>query len=253
MTGEQSHISSSCRRAMTEHGVLTRTLDDNTVVPAAMDLMNQETIKVLIVRPDENGHLPPEMVTEQFRNFMQYNGMTELLDGNASPLEESETPSTELQNTISQGIKEYYDGNVEFTQSYEEADVVVFGYDLPDSVGYSGVGSYPIHDNSADQGYYLDKSFIGINRPIENGINPITIAHEFGHNLGFVHPFETILHATPNGDYSQCSVDEFVALTDTNNDGIMNYGGVQRDWFDDNAETYVRTGELPPAANTIKP
>lgn len=248
-----SLITNSCKTAMIEHGVLTRTLDDNSVVPAAMDLINRDTLRVVIIRPDENGYLPPEMVTEQFENFMRYNGMEELLEGNASPLETSQTPTEQLQQTIRQGIGEYYNGTVEFTDSFEQADIVVFGYDLPEDVGHSGVDSYPIHDNSSDQGYYLDKSFIGINNPLEYGIPPQTISHEFGHNLGFVHPFETVLHATPKGDYSQCSVDEFITLTNTENDGVMNYGSLERNWFDDAAETYVRTGESPLVNAAIKP
>lgn len=207
-------ISEECKAAMIEHGVLMKGGQ-----PAGADLMKQDVIKVSLVSLETD----PEL-RKAFFDMAK-----DVLVGKYSHAAENlHTFPEDIEDIVRESTGYWYEGKIEFVSETENPDLRIFPYQMPrQGLAYPpGFATYPLNDHPEASQFSSDVRLMGIAtyNPLFGGafvgreeLSGI-IKHEFGHNLGVLHPEAALMQAKQ--DSKVCDDNDF-SLRRTLNRGYM--------------------------------
>lgn len=241
---------------MIKHGVLMKTLEDGTEVPAGHELMNKDTLRIALVEADDTGRFPASF---------DAGGIDVAIEEKLIPLKQhfnigpTQFPAT-IRDIVTRAITDqWFEGEIEFVSLSENPDLQIAAFN---SAMLSGLGTHPpadetmlpdelaAHDNITipripTMLLSIDTDNLPWSRQPQETVLYETVSHEFGHNLGVFHPFSAVERVidTKTGD---CTLREVVELQNPDNPGIMSYGPEQETWYDVGTRDFVKTGQPPP-------
>jgi len=182
---------------------LTVELEDGSVVPAGMALMNKDVLRIALVEGDGEGAYPVGFYTDDFGRFIDDDNdyFQSLVLGNGGEFPDG------MEDSVRRAIVFWTDSDVEFVSIDDDPDINVFAFETDGNLPVISLGRASFPDNNSDNDRYAsyggDVAYVGINVGLIGlpGYSDVVLnggsfndaiedflKHEFGHNFGVIHP-----------------------------------------------------------------
>lgn len=255
-------ITEKCKTSMIEHGLLMRELPDGKEVPAGIELMSKDVIRIALVESDNNGSFPEGFVSEQFLTEFDQGPLYDAIN------QPAQFSVSEFREITRSAVGYWIDAEIEFVNYAENPDISIFAFK---GNGINGVTHYPVNPTT-NEPVNIEGSYIGVADAIfsresaialaetmgvdmqEEELNRLptgsqaeltfeTLRHEIGNAIGIHDTFDVARGRfdTNIQDDGQCTTEEIAQLSNKDNPGIMNYGANEETWYDTGTRDHLRT------------